>query len=840
MGVLVFVRKMRIVKRITALNMAMAIMIGSLTGCGSFDTEDMAGASEEIEDITESVASGTDCEVALAPETPDETTLSPETYEDYMKLAAESYDRQEWETALAFYQGAKELEEDREEVYRGISDVYLQMDDVAQAFATLDEGIEKCGLDSFGQSTLHQRKTYVLAGTVAVRRKFIENSYDDDGNILSDCVSEYDENGNEIKSVYCRAGGEIGNVVEYQYDGEGNQIEYEYKSYDSDGNISIFSHETWAYDINRNEIEYAEYDENGNMEQRREYGYDADGNRIRETDYDKNDEPVKRTETEYDASGNEIQYMVYDQYGNCSLKIIKEYDGRGNQIKQVVYDNSTTIRYWYEREYDENDNEVRYVRYSDDEVIDSWYEKEYDENGNEVKFIRYDDGVTIGCWIEKEYDANENLIKHVAYDDEGGIIYMWEYEYDESGREICERSYNENGVIGHTVEFEYSDDEAGNLIKAIYTNYDWETGQKGGQTIEEYIYDDRENMTEYTCTGYDEKGETDSRRWQREYDADGRKTAFYSYDDGKKASYQSKTVYDESGLMIKYTGCDQNGAVLVDKETEYDTSGKVIKEIYYDADGNPVQYYENEYDNFGSVIRQAMYKDSILKSEKQINYTYHYIGNIDAEVTEYMDDDVTPEEYNLKQREIFNRFLSGQEEIRYCSAFNSIGEGKIVRDTITDLIDFVYYEEDREALEYTFLDMTGDGIEELVINCSSDNLYIIQSDHGILKVIGRTVGGNYGTYLVKYDGRTGVCCDFGGHVGANEEIYYFYDGKGKQEISLSDYQDFQEDGTESRSYSIRDNDSFESRDISTGEYDDVSSTIIIITVDWYPLEEPLR
>lgn len=613
--------KMRIVKRITAL-MAMAILISSLTGCGSFDTEDMAGASEKIEDITESVASGTDCEVALAPETPEETTPSPETYEDYMKLAAESYDRQEWETTLAFYQGAKELEKSREEVYRGISDVYLQMDDVAQALATLDEGIEKYGLDSFGQSTLHQRKTYVLAGTVAVRRKFIENSYDDDGNILSDCVSEYDENGNEIKSVYCRAGGGIGNVVEYQYDGEGNQIEYEYKSYNSDGNISIFSHETRAYDTNGNEIEYAEYDENGNMEQRREYGYDADGNRIRETDYDKNDEPVKRTETEYDAFGNEIQYMIYDQYGNCSLKIIKEYDGRGNQIKQVVYDNSTTIRYWYEREYDENDNEV--------------------------KFIRYDDGVTIGCWIE------------------------------------------------------------------------------------------------------------------------------------------------------------------------------------------------NEYDDFGSVIRQAMYKDCILKSEKQINYTYRYIGNIDAEVTEYMDDDVTLEEYNLKQREIFDRFLSGQEEIRYCSAFNSIGEGKIVRDTITDLIDFAYYEEDREALEYTFLDMTGDGIEELVINCCGDNLYIIQSDHGILKVIGRTVGGNFGTYLVKYDGRTGVCCNFGGHVGANEEIYYFYDGKGKQEISLSDYQDFQEDGTESRSYSIRDNDSFESRDISTGEYDDVSGMIIIITADWYPLEEPAR
>ena len=65
-------------------------------------------------------------------DTSGETIPAPETYEDYMKLAAESYAGQDWETALSFYQNAKELDESREEVYRGISDVYLQMDDVIQ------------------------------------------------------------------------------------------------------------------------------------------------------------------------------------------------------------------------------------------------------------------------------------------------------------------------------------------------------------------------------------------------------------------------------------------------------------------------------------------------------------------------------------------------------------------------------------------------------------------------------------------------------------------------------------------------------------------------------------
>lgn len=109
--------------------MAMAIMAISLTGCGSSNTEDM-----------------------------------PDTYEDYRKLAAESYDRQDWETALAI----------------------------------LDEGIEKCGFDSLSQNTLSKRREYIPAGVVAVRTKFIENEYDDDGKDRSSRVSEYDESGNEL------------------------------------------------------------------------------------------------------------------------------------------------------------------------------------------------------------------------------------------------------------------------------------------------------------------------------------------------------------------------------------------------------------------------------------------------------------------------------------------------------------------------------------------------------------------------------------------------------------------------------------------------------------------
>ncbi|MDE5931043.1 MAG: hypothetical protein K2H40_00965 [Lachnospiraceae bacterium] len=820
---------MKIIKKITALNMTVVIMMISLTGCGGFDTDDISDTPERTEDVLES----------QLPETIEEATPLPETYEDYMKLAAENYDKQDWETALAFYQGAKELDDSREEVYRGQSDAYLHMDDVVRALAILDEGIEKCGFDSLSQKMLSQRKAYVLAGMVAIRTKLTEIECADDGNTRLCRLLEYDENGNEITDIFCGEKEKNSNVSEYQYDENGNRTEYLYISYNNLGDTNIFFHETCVYDENGNEIEYVSYSESGYIKKKTESEYDANGNQVKQIEYDGNDEIVKWTETTYDTFGNRIKIEVYNEQGTCIRTTLNDYDERGNQTKHMVYGDHENIIGKEEYEYDQNGNEIRYTKYDDGVTVSYWYEKEYDENGNEVRHISYHADGTMGYWYEQAYDEKGNQIKFVSYNEDGSIEWISEYEYDENCRVIYKSYENDYGTM-QTWENDY--DECGNQIKAAFTIYDGETGQEKYRKVDEFAYDENGNMTEYDHTEHEGK-EVENPRWKREYDEDGRKAAFYFYDhyaNEKIVSYQSKTAYDENGLMIKYTGYDEEGNVLVRKETEYDEAGKVIRETHYDADGNPVQYYENEYDDFGSVTRQTMYQDGILEYEKQMSYVYRYIGNIDTETADYMDNDMTMEEYNQKQREIFNRFLSGQEEIRYCSAFNSIGEGKIVRDTITDLIDFAYYEENEAALKYTFLDMTGDGIEELIINCIGDNLYIIQSDHGILKVIGRTVGGNLGTYLVKYDGRTGICCNFGGHVGENEEIYYFYDGKGKKEISLRDYQDFQEDGTESRSYSISDNDSFESRDISTGEYYDVSGTIVTITVDWHPLEEPVR
>lgn len=471
---------------------------------------------------------------------------------------------------------------------------------------------------------------------------------------------------------------------------------------------------------------------------------------------------------------------------------------------------------------------------SDGTVI--WYENEYDENGREIRYARYDGDGTAIYWYEYEYDESGNEIRFKSYSSTG--YYVSEYKYDEDGR-IIYKSYENNGIVTSKQENEYGED--GNIIKEILTNYDSDTGKKIYEKISKYTYDENGNLIKYDFFSREGK-EVENLRWKREYDEDGRGTGFYLYDNEKTASYKSKTEYDENGWVISYKSYDKKGNVLVRKETEYDESGKVIKENYYDADGNLIQYYENEYDDFGSLTRQTMYENGVLKSEKQTSYAYHYIGNIDAEAADYMDNDMSPEEYNRKQRQIFLRFLNGEGKVRYYRDEYKLQDGKIIDETITDLIDFNYIREYKLTPEYTFLDMTGDGIEELIIFYKGDTerLCVIQCCYGVLKVIHDIDGRVFDAYLVKCNGRMGIYRDCGIQNGEDRNFYYFLDDEGKKEILIEDDERYDESDEDVKHfYSMNDSDSFEKRDITKGEYYDIMSGMVIkMDSDWYKLEEP--
>ena len=787
-------------KKIITFSAAAVILATSLAACGSNDVENMS-IKHDLADASETTEN-------TASETPDDPLPEPETYEDYIKL----------------------------------SNTYLQTDDVLQALAILDEGIEKLGADDQGTAEqgadlLSQRKEYVLAGMVAVATSSATNRYDDDGNILYERVRECDENGNELwnRTVYYNEEGGIRYLAEFQYDGNGKQTKRKYIDYDSDGNITNCSHEARVYDEDGNEVENISYDEHGNIKEKTKYEYDSNGKNIEETDYDKDDKIVRQVEIKYDAAGREAKWECYDEHGRCSIQRIYTRDEHGRLIQYDEYHDGYTTKEEYER--DENGNTIKSISYDSDGNITKIYEYEYDETGREIKCVRYDDDETVAYWREYEYDEGGNKIRSRSYNTTENHEYTtYEWKYDENGREIYS-SYETNDIVEEKQENEY--DEDGNIIREIQTSYDSDTGQKQSQTIDEYTYDDNGNRIGY-ANYHDGEKETYSFLWERVYDENGRETAFYLYDNEKAASYKSESEYDENGRMINYTGYDKNGNILVKRETEYDTSGKVMRKNEYDSNDNLIRYFENEYDDFGNLTRQTIYKNGILKSEKQTSYAYHYIGNIDAEAAEYMDHDMTPEEYYLKQREIFTGFLNGEEIVRYYIGTDNAEDGKIVEKTITDLLDFDHIRQYKRTPEYTFLDMTGDGIEELIIFCSDDpeRLCVIQCSYGILKVI-HDLNGRCDAFLVKYNGRTGICHDWGIQSGLERHYYYFLDEKGPKETYIDDCERYDESSEGFKhSYSMNDTDSFEDCDISKGEYYDIMSGMVEkLDINWYQLEE---
>ena len=173
-----------------------------------------------------------------------------------------------------------------------------------------------------------------------------------------------------------------------------------------------------------------------------------------------------------------------------------------------------------------------------------------------------------------------------------------------------------------------------------------------------------------------------------------------------------------------------------------------------------------------------------------------------------------------------------KETPRYPNPGESVEEGVIVRKSITNLIDFASCRQNKKSLKYAFLDMTGDGIEELIIACGEGGLYVIQYDYGALKVIFNME--DYGNANpVKWNGRTGICV-FCSDNRCLYEAYYFFDENEKREISLCS--GWNSEGE--MSYRSCDNDSFEWYSISEGAYYDMTEIMTEMDIDWQKLEDP--
>ena len=129
----------------------------------------------------------------------------------------------------------------------------------------------------------------------------ISREYDVNGNLRSWTEPEYDDRGNEIKSVTYRADGSIQSTYERTFNEKNEMIETRSTYYTESGSYTVY---------------------------------------VMDKNYD------TQSRTDYDANGNVKDFATYEY----------EYDARGNKTKQYVYDKDGKLDYWTEYFYDENGN----------------------------------------------------------------------------------------------------------------------------------------------------------------------------------------------------------------------------------------------------------------------------------------------------------------------------------------------------------------------------------------------------------------------------------------------------------------------------------------------------
>ena len=161
---------------------------------------------------------------------------------------------------------------------------------------------------------------------------------------------EYNENGDVSKAWMFDKDGYIHNWNRYIYEYDNEKLRKA---------ICIHRDGSWSeseYDNNGNSIKSVDYDSGDKIVYWYENEFDAKGNRIKSTRYNEDGAIVESSEDKYDKNDNIIQNIIYNPDGIIinKTKYKNEYDKNKNLIKQTKYDSDGEIYESVEYEYDEN------------------------------------------------------------------------------------------------------------------------------------------------------------------------------------------------------------------------------------------------------------------------------------------------------------------------------------------------------------------------------------------------------------------------------------------------------------------------------------------------------
>jgi YD repeat-containing protein len=223
--------------------------------------------------------------------------------------------------------------------------------------------------------------------------------YDEEGNEDYRAESEYVD-GNLVKySMYNL--GELTEVYEYEYDQNGGRTRT--TSSNPDGDKVILGEGEWVWDDNGGTVTERSYDTNGEVSIYNEYKYDSDGNLL-----------------ESNANDPDGTFWGFTEY---------EYDQYGNMTKSYTYDgdNTLTSQSDYEYEYDANGNVIKRTYYYNGEILEY---SELSANGTVIKTMYMGDDGQLYTTYEAECDSKGNILKEYSYDLDGKVYATAQYMYE--------------------------------------------------------------------------------------------------------------------------------------------------------------------------------------------------------------------------------------------------------------------------------------------------------------------------------------------------------------------------------------------------------------------------
>ena len=263
--------------------------------------------------------------------------------------------------------------------------------------------------------------------------------------------TEYDREGNLLRSASYNASGEPGELYTYRYDEKNRPVE-EILYYDED-EVAEKRRITWSDDGRKLE-EHIEFESGG--ESTITYTYNGEGLLTEWFMCDADREPEELHEFEY--RNNLIVGETVNGYDNVpSWKKLMEYDARGNLCALDYISPEETDCYRYEYTYDEKDRRIKTRKFDHKGNLTEKSDTEYNESDQVISTT--------------EEDRTTFRKTRFEYDEQGHAVVQTEADADDNIMVRIDRTYEADGLITESTVYIHRHGDGNDQLYSVRYEY---------------------------------------------------------------------------------------------------------------------------------------------------------------------------------------------------------------------------------------------------------------------------------------------------------------------------------------------------------------------------------